>query len=338
MNKHVEDLNYNYVYFNSTYSGGGIIDPNEYNSICLRDLEEVEGTQVVPCFFDYAPRIVRRAYNFISSKQHNKLQTTLYPFVFKNKLPQNNKKICFVIAKNVPLSYLTYLRRKYTGCKIVKVYRDLIKVGQGMNSEYTLDNTRKYFDLQFSFDKDEAMKYGFIYFDEIESKINIPIDPNYPISDVFFAGKAKDRLPKILEAYHIFNSIGLKCDFYITHVPKEDRVDLPGITYSDSFMPYNQMLFRTINSRCMLDINQSGAVGYTSRFLEAVIYNKKIILDNPAVKNSRYYDPKYIQLVDSIGDIDPNFVISGDVVDYGYQGDFSPVRLISLIDKELSKQ
>ena len=88
----------------------------------------------------------------------------------------------------------------------------------------------------------------------------------------------------------------------------------------------------------MLDINQSGAVGYTSRFLEAVIYNKKIILDNPAVKNSRYYDPKYIQLVDSIGDIDPNFVISGDVVDYGYQGDFSPVRLISLIDKELSKQ
>ena len=192
------------------------------------------------------------------------------------------------------------------------------------------------FDLLMTYDEGEAIKYNMLHFDEIESRINIPISKEYPISDVFFAGKAKDRLPKILAAYYVLHNAGLKCDFYITDVPKDEQVILEGIEYSDKFMPYNEMLYRSVNSRCMLDINQSGANGYTSRILEAIIYNKRIIMDNSYILKSKYYNPEYIQLVEDMSEIDPSFVMNGEKIDYGYQGDFSPIHLIKQIDDELT--
>ena len=40
----------------------------------------------------------------------------------------------------------------------------------------------------------------------------------------FFAGKAKDRLNKLVEAYDLFTSYGLKCDFFITHVSPKEQI------------------------------------------------------------------------------------------------------------------
>ena len=98
------------------------------------------------------------------------------------------------------------------------------------------------------------------------------------------------------------------------------------------------MLYRSVNAKCMLDINQTGAVGYTSRFLEAVIYNKKLIADNPSIRSTKYYNPQFIQLVEKMDDIDPEFVKNDIIPDYQYGGDFSPIHLLKQIDDELLKQ
>ena len=102
-------------------------------------------------------------------------------------------------------------------------------------------------------------------------------------------------------------------------------------------MPYKKVLYNSINARCMFDINQGGADGFTTRFLEAVMYNKRFITDNPSVKESPFFSPDYIQVVKDVNDIDPSFVQCNNTVDYHYNGEFSPIHLIEQIDEELTK-
>ena len=335
-------LNYRFIYFNENYLRFGKVDKNEYNAICLRDAEKLPCVKVVSCPLEDYPRVFRiifRKLNYIRINERIKkpFKRILYPYVFKDK-NDGNKPYCFIIARgDLPIDYFDYLKDKYSGCKIVKIHRDLVRLIH-RKSGYSEESMNRIFDLRLSYDQGDAEKYKMIHFDEIESMIDVKRDTNYPISDVFFAGIAKDRLPKVLTAYKIFTDAGLKCDFYITGVSKKDQKQGKGIKYGKRILPYNEMLYRTVNSRCMLDINQEGADGYTSRILEAIMYNKKIILDNQSVKSCKYYNPKYMQVVTDMKQINPAFVREEIQVDYHYEGDFSPIYLIEKIDVELRKK
>ena len=96
------------------------------------------------------------------------------------------------------------------------------------------------------------------------------------------------------------------------------------------------MLYHTVNTRCVLEVTQKGQKGYTSRFLEAVMYGKKIISNSYYLKESKFYDSNKVQIVDKMSDIDVNFIKNGNgFVDYNYQGEFSPFRVLDRIDEEL---
>lgn len=332
------NLHFKFIYFNSNYLKPGKIDKDEYNAICLRDAESMKDVNVIAYPLQHYPYIVRRLFAILTSRRLNKwiklpFLKLFYPLYFKQD--DDDKPYCFVIAGNtLPFDYLYYLKKRYPNCRMVKTHRDLLKIARN-NPEYSEENMNKIFDLRLTYDEGEAKEYGLSHFDEIESKIEVPISKDYPLSDVFFAGRAKDRLPEIVAAYNVLTKAGLKCDFYITNVPEHERVILPGITYSDNYMPYKEMLHKTVNTRCLLDINQKGAVGYTSRILEAIMYNKRIILNNVSVKKSKYYSPDYMQVVEHMNDIDVDFVKRNDAVDYRYDNDFSPVNLIKQIDREL---
>lgn len=329
---------YNYVYFNTNYGKG--IDPNEYNAICTRDLETLDNVIVVQVPLQKSPKILRLLFNIHNSARLNEIfdlpfKKLWFPYYFKDNF-KDTCPYCFIFASsNYSFEYMDYLRKKYPNCKIVMVCRDLLKIVQ-RNPQYTDENMNKVFDLRLSYDLNESKIFNMIYFDEIESKIDVAIDPNYPLCDVFFAGKAKDRLPKLIEAYDLFTSFGLKCNFFITHVDKDKQIPRKGITYSDKLMPYKEMLYKSVNAKFMFDINQTGAVGYTSRFLEAVMYNKRFITDNIAVKSTEYYKTGDILLYENISDIDRSFFHKSEA-NYQYKGDFSPIHLLEKIDAELAK-
>ena len=332
-------MNYNYVYFNTNYLDNGRIDKNEYNSICVRDLNKLTAVQVVPAPLDYAPRFIRRLYNWtilISKKTNKKIYRVWFRFLYRSKF-SNDKPLCFIISSyNLPLDYFVYLRKSHKDCKIIKIYRDLVSAVSRVNNEYSAESASKVFDLCMTYDDGDALKYNFLQFDEIESKIQLIPDKSYPWSDVFFAGKVKDRFEKILKAYDIFEKIGLKCDFYLTGVEPNKRIERKGIVYANRQMPYIEMLKKSINTRCMFDVNQGKAQGYTSRFLEAVMYNKKLITDNQRVKSSKFYNPNFIQVVDQVNDINPYFVTNETVVNYQYNNEFSPIFLVNQIEDYLS--
>lgn len=332
-------LHYNYVYFNTNYLGRGILDRNEYNAICLRDAEQLVDVTVIQSPLQDYPKFLRKLYFIYNAPRINRyiklpFKRLWFPLIFKASKYKNDKPFCFIHADNaIPLAYCISLKKKYPDCKLVKVHRDLLKFSH-LNPEHSEDNLNRIFDLRFAYDPNDAAQYNILHFDEIESKIDIKVDADYPLSDVYFAGQAKDRLTKIIEAYDLFTSKGLKCDFFIAKVPKDHQIERDGITYSDTFIPYIEMLYKSVNSKCMFDVNQGGAVGYTSRFLEAIMYNKLFITDNPAVKNTDYFKTGNIQYYENIQDIDLTF-IDNRSVDYNYNGEFSPIHLIKRIDQEL---
>lgn len=330
---------YNYVLFN-TYDNRHYVNKDGYYYICTTDLLNSSNIRVVTIPLENSSSFIRLLFDIHNSQKIEKyiklpFKSIWYPYYFKDDF-NNNKPICFIILNHfLPVGYLKYLKNKYPNCRIVLLHRDLIKVSKGMNPQLTQN---PYLDLEMSFDKGEALKNGFPHFDEFESKIEVPVESKME-SDVFFAGYSKGRLPFLLEAYDIFTKAGLDCKFYITGVPKNERITLPGIEYADKQMTYKEMLYQSVNTRCLLEVNQANCDGYTSRFLEAIIYGKKLITNNPAIFNTKYYSPEKIQIVKRASDINPLFVRKGsDFVDYNYQEDFSPLKMIGRVEEELIKR
>lgn len=311
-----------------------------YYTICVNDLMLEEDIEVVPYPLYYASFLTRIIFAMHHSERINKVirlpfKSIWFSRYFKNEF-KNNRPLCFVIL-NYHLSndYLNYLKTTYKGCKIVCVHRDLIKIYEKKYQYFPLN---KVYDLELSFDENECLKYGFIHFDEFESRISVPRAPNYPLSDLFFAGKAKDRLNLLINIYDLMTKNGVNCEFLITGVAKKNQIFRKGVHYLKKGISYKEFLFKSVNSNCLLDINQKGSVGFTSRFLEAVMYNKKLITNNSTIKKSKFYNAKYIQCFEDASLIDCSFV-KKDIgeIRYNYSDEFSPIALINMIDNMLTK-
>lgn len=55
---------------------------------------------------------------------------------------------------------------------------------------------------------------------------------------------------------------------------------------------------------------------------------KKLLTNNPLVKTSQFYNPKYIQYFDDPKDIDWNFVKERIPIDYHYHNEYSGTNFI----------
>ena len=333
------EYNYNYVVFNAP-DNKLRLDNNGYYTICAKDIEHTENTRVVSYPLDSKPYWMRWIFAIHNSEKIGRyikmpFQNLWYPFYFKNDFSEN-RPICFIIISRIlPLNYFFFLKKKYPDCKIVHMHRDFLAVGKRMRPDLHFNPI---FDLEMTYDEREAKQHNIPHFDEFESVIDIKRENRFE-SDVFFAGKAKDRLPLLLKAYDQLTKAGLKVFFYLTQVPEDKRKELPGIVYSDSFMSYKEMLYHSVNTRCMLEITQNNQQGYTSRFLEAVIYGKKLITNSSYITNSKFYDCKKIQVVESMNNINTDFIVDGNgFVDYGYKNEFSPVNMIKRVEEELIKK
>ena len=325
-------MQYNYVFFDNGSIKNCKSDPDNYYYICTEDLRRIDGIKVVSYAMDWLPCIFHKI-NIFQKVAHLPLKGIWFPFYFKDDFKER-KPYCFIVyGYYVRPAYLRYLKKKYPDCKIVKIHRDLIGLWRKRNPDYSDDDVKSLFDLTLTYDQSEAEKYGIPYFSEIESKISVDRNDLTISSDLFFAGNVKDRLPVLLQVYHQAVQKGLKCDFYLTGVRSESQVPLEGVTYAKKNMSYRDMLKRTISSKCILEINQGGAVGYTSRFLEAVMYGKKLLTNNMTIRGTKFFRSDYIQCFENVNSIDFDF-INKDVgtIDYGYKNEFSPIHLIEQIE------
>lgn len=277
--------------------------------------------------------------HFHFSKRINKYVDLPFKYIwnykyFNNPFPED-KPLCFIfmgnwVKLNNEINYIRYLKKKYPHSKFVCFLQDLYKF-------YNNDKLFEEFDLKLSFDQGDAEKYGFIYhplvFSEYKGKIE-----DMPQSDIYFLGKAKDRLPEIIKTYEILKEENLNTDFHLVGVPFEKQVYSDEIHYIDK-MPYLDNLQHLIHTTCVLEIMQGGGLGYTQRGLEILGMNKKLLTNNQMVHTEPYFNPKFISQFDKPENIDRDFLRhlkDDDKVDYHYKDKISPLELLEFIDKRLS--
>ena len=251
----------------------------------------------------------------------------------------NNKPICFIFtvaSGNLPyqMHLFDFLRKTYPNCKVVLLLRDILAVGKKMMPRFDETNTENTFDAIYTINNVDAEKYGFRKIHSFCSQYPVTTDSRDRKSDVVFIGAVKDRLDTIVKAYEKFTNAGLICDFLL--VSREPIDNVPeGVIVQNHGIPYSEMLRRTINSRCVLEVTQRGTDALTSRCLEALCYNKKLISDNFRLKDTQYYNPSYIHLFKDVDDIEPSFVKENTEIDYNYKGDFSPLKGLEIIERDL---
>lgn len=244
---------------------------------------------------------------------------------FKNDLP-----ICFIFFGNdtrrIDNGLIEYLRNHYKGCKIVSFCQDLIRT---YGDEFEKNKAK--FDYVFSFDHGDVQKYALRYQPLVYSKIALEMPDETYKSDVYFLGKAKDRLEQIIGIYEYLSNLGLNCKFFVTGVKKEDQKYADKIQYCDG-MTYLENIKYVMATKCMVEIMQGGGLGYTIRYAEALTYGKKIITDNAKVVEAPFYNDSFICAFSSLEDIRLDFFNRPLNIDSNEIRTISPLVFFERID------
>ena len=185
--------------------------------------------------------------------------------------------------------FIQYLRDNISGVKIGYLFSDVVEKS-GAKLFGIEDKLSRYYDKVFSFDRMDSARYGFDYSYLIYDRIIRPkhIQPEF---DVFLVAKAKDRLPELIAAYDICAQCGLRIDFVINAIPL-DQLDVVGgrEIQTNKILPYNEVVERLRNSKCIVDVMQKESKGITLNIVEAVVYNIKAISNNSALMREPFYD------------------------------------------------
>ena len=227
--------------------------------------------------------------------------------------------------------YFVRLKRKHPSIQYILYIIDPMPEGLWKEIEATLD----VFEEVLTIHPYNCNRFGFKYLPYIYAKPEIKRRwENIPDTNLFFCGVAEDYRQEVV------NDIVSECDkrnidFEIYLKPcGNDWIEHEHVHYSE--MSYEENVQRILKSKCILEIMHQGYVGITQRYLEAIIYNKKLLTNNEEVMKLPYYDTGYIKYFSKIDEIDWEWTSKEETVDYHYQGDFEPQawkkRLIDILD------
>lgn len=326
----INDLRYNYV----------IIGAGGYYLVGYHDIINLPCVSYHKDYYEgYDSFIERQLVRWCFSRKVNRfIHTPFSWFVFPKLYPHHfvdEKPLCFLFFGNTQqiyqTDYLQYLRRTYPSSKIVLYMQDIVS----QNHELNFESARRQFDLLLSYDKGDARKYNMEYYPTPMSLFSVNPLPTLPDTDIYFCGKGKDRYPLIHSIYKQCTGMGLVCDFYITEVPVEAE-HVEGINYNRP-LTYIENLQHIVKTKCILEIMQGGANGYTPRTWESIVYKKHLLTNNNILDNSPYFYSLGHHNLESIED---NSILQWIRNKVTYPKEIceliSPVNLLKFIDQKLS--
>jgi hypothetical protein len=297
-----------------------------------KDLEKIDNAEYISDDFIMNNKILRV---LMSDKLKVNILKPFSQYIsnyLNSKVITPDIPICFVFFSNWvrysnKTGFIDLLKREHPNSKYVWFLQDLYQF---------VPYPTKYFDLILSFDKGDSNKYGYVYHPLVYSR---PKEDRVfeQKSDIYFLGKAKNRLSEIYSTYELLRGEGLKIDMNLVGVPIAERKYTDDINYISS-MPYAENLQHLKESKCILEIMQHGGTGYTLRYQEAVAMGKKLLTNNKFVMESPFYNERFVSFFDNPSRIDKDFVKRLKMVediDYNYHDDFSPIQLIQFVDNLL---
>ena len=304
----------------------------------LSDIQDFSNVRVLNSSKVSRSYIISFLYKVHNSKKINSLiniplKSLWFYYLFAYKLKDFIPDYVVLSTTWYSENLLHFLRKRNPNCKILLRFTDKVENSFGGSCFSEIEKIAKTVDGVMVYSKEDENKFGFNYYPVGYSVIKPALLKSRQKYDVVFIGANKGRIESIREAYLKFVGSGLSCFFYVTGVEKYNRKN-DGIHYSDNNMSFLDYLSYEISSKCIFELVQEGSSGKTYRLVESVIYNKLLITNCSEIKNTAFYDKKYVQLFDKVSDIDPLFVKNcQEKVDYKYNGEFSPVHELKYIEK-----
>ena len=185
-------------------------------------------------------------------------------------------------------------------------------------------------DQVYSFDKKDCEEFEMEFFDfysmvptNVEKKEVFDGKPK-----ILYVGgcRSKERLNTLHALYDNLKDKA-HCTFYLNGVEPTDA-SRNGIVYNHP-LTYAEVIGLVLQHDIIVELMNGAQAGNTLRLKEAVCYNKCLLTNNLTVKDSPYYHADFMQVFKKVNDIDlSRFTMD---VDYKYNGEFSPCKLMERI-------
>lgn len=328
-----------------------------YNSNMYRrsyaDIIDLQNIQYLPSFLDEkrdfnclltkANKIIYYAWKIHNSKKiNNIIKIPLKCIWFNHYIPKKFKKnseiIFLFFGRQLSLleyGYVDYLKKQYPNSKFACFFQDLIKTHENID----IIKVKESFDLVISFDQKDSQEYEIAYFPLVNSVAKIDLTSNFDYSDIYFLGYAKDRLQDIISAFEALSALNLKCNFFVVDAKSDEIKYADKINYITG-MSYDDNLKHISKTKCLLELMQKEGRGYTQRMMEAIMYDKLIITNNPTVNSAPFYNSSNILQFSDIKKITSNQFFFNNFersVDHQYKRNISPVKLLEFITINLNE-
>ncbi len=317
----------------------------DYYRVAFADILNLDNVKYICRLPQTANKILNWMHKIHNSTMLNRiisipLKSVWFRFYFRDTFQNPFPKIFIFHASYYWLrqnDYFLYLKKKYPSCKIVFVLMDTVDsyiryFRHRFKYGFDLDYIKKNFDLVLTYNKLDAKSFDLLYYPSIYSEIKMyNYNENFDI-DVFFVGRAKDRLSDIYEAYDILKSKGFNCEFFLFDVDDKSQKKQPDIHYNE-YLSYFEVLSYVKHSRGILEIVQKKSSGFTFRINEALSLDKNIITNNPIVDDFLYSESKKIFKVHALNEIDLNIYRKEALNSYKYKDDYSPQHFLSFVSK-----
>lgn len=228
-----------------------------------------------------------------------------------------------------PERVLKAYKKKWPNVRYVLYYLD--PIGRGVTTYANYLREKQVFDLVYTFDPYDAKKYDLIQWTTPYSGI-AGRDSVAAQEDLYFIGVETERTEQICSVLEKGRQHGLRMKMDVIVMQQGDAYD----AYSGSVqlhgkgdvIPYTEALRKAVQAKCILELVRPKQAGLTLRPFEAVVYNRKLLSNNKSILSFPFYNSAYMRYFETVEDIDWDWLREDTKVDYGYDGEFSPTRLL----------
>lgn len=324
----------------------------DYYRIAFTDVFRMNNVMYIPRLPNSSNMFIQNIHKYHNSTAINKIIQLpfkdLWHRVYSNSVFPEHGPIVFIFHASYYWlrgnDYFHYLRRIHPTCKLVYVFMDTIESYRAyfenrFREGFDLDYIKNTFDLIISYNKNDCGK-DIIYYPSIYSNINqlyCYTDTDTDNADVFFVGRAKDRLNDIHDIYNCLSKKGFKCDFYISGVEKKNQIGCSNIHYNTE-ISYESVIKHVAKARGVLEVIQKKSLGFTYRLNEALVFDKNLITDNPIVDYTPYSQSNKLYKVKDIKEIQLDCYRKIAEEKYGYKNEYSPKKFFDFLYSILFSQ
>lgn len=211
----------------------------------------------------------------------------------KGQLSHSYDYVLVIKGDVVPSTFLDYLKTKFNGAQFIMYHWDDIDLFPSVIGKF------KYFDRILSYNILDCEKYNLI----LRPIFYVPMKgvTMEKDIDVFIVGSYNSVRGKFIRQFKQLNpGVGLYSHYYINPlIFVKERLDWSTRNeYKFHKLSYKDMMSFVARSKACIDVPHSYQQGLTTRSIEALPFETKIITTNQNIKLYDYYSPKNHFIVD----------------------------------------